>query len=92
MTDAAQPTPWPPHALDRRRQRALGRHLLMGFFRARHARARVPRKIQLPETERLPVSRGSSLLDISPDGKRIVYAAQSDETTQLYLVPCIRKR
>ena len=41
--------------------------------------------IRLPVTEWLPVSRGYSLLAISPDGAQIVYAALSDETTKLYL-------
>ena len=101
MTDAAQPKrrgplmPWIVAAS------ALSVAIFLWAFSARdmlEPASPVRFKIQLPETERLPVSRGSSLLDISPDGKRIVYAAQSDETTQLYLrgfdelVPCIRKR
>ena len=58
------------------------------FFAANEPRLRAPTKFVITPPAGAPLaSHGSIDVVISPDGKRVVYVAQHDDTTQLYVRP-----
>ncbi len=58
------------------------------FFAANEPRLRAPTKFVITPTANAPLASHESIdVVISPDGKRVVYVAQHDDTTQLYVRP-----